>query len=79
MDKILNFYRVMPGVVRAGQKTKVTISALDTERYFSSDVEYRILILPSTRNQRGVTKVPDRTIYTKGKDGKLTFEYFYEK
>ncbi len=79
MDKNLHFYRIMPGVVRVGKKTKVTISALDTERRFSSDVKYRILILPSTRNQRGVTKVPDRTIYVKGKDGKLTFEYFYEK
>lgn len=79
MDKNLNFYRIMPGVVESGKKNRVTISALDTERYFKSDVKYRILILPSTRNQRGVTKVPDRTIYAYGEEGKLSFEYFYEK
>lgn len=79
MDKILNYYRITPGVVPVGRKNKVTISAIDTERRFSSDVEYRVLILPSTRNQRGVTKVPDRTIYVKGENGELSFEYFYEK
>ncbi len=79
MDKILNFYRIFPGVVEVGKKTKVTVSALDTERRFSSNVKYRILILPSTRNQRGVTKVPERTIYTKGKNGKLSFEFLYDK
>lgn len=79
MDKILNYYRFTPGVLQAGKKTKVTISPIDLERKFKDDVTYRILVLPSTRNMRGVTKVPDRTIYVNGKNGELSFEYFYEK
>ncbi len=79
MNKGLYFYSIMPGVVEVGKKTKVTISPKDTGRRFSSDIKYRLLILPSTRNMRGVTKVPERTIYLNGENGCLSFEFLYDK
>ncbi len=79
MNSNLNYYRITPGVVEVGKKHKITISTVNKHKAFKSDVQYRILILPSTRNMRGVTKVPDRTHYAYGENGTISFEYFFEK
>ncbi len=79
MNKYLNSYRIMPGVVKTGEKHKITISPTNAWKEFKSDVTYRVQILPSTRNQRGVTRVPDRTMFVNGVDGCISFEYFFEK
>lgn len=80
MEKILNYYRIIPGVVEAGKETEITVSALDPRYTFLEDREYSVKIQPMTRNERGMIGLAKhRCENAVVKDGKLTFKWFFEK
>ncbi|MBR5315045.1 MAG: hypothetical protein IKU45_06510 [Clostridia bacterium] len=78
MDKQLNYYRILPGIVEAGKETEIEISPLDPRYTFQEDKKYSIKIQPMTENERGMIglkkhRCEDAVV----RNGKLCFKWHF--
>lgn len=79
MDKQLNYYKIIPGIVETGKETEITVSPMDPRYTFSENREYSVKIQPMTRNERGMVGLQKHiceNAYVK--DGKLCFKWFFD-
>ena len=79
MDKQLNFYRILPGIVEVGKETEIEVSPLDPRYTFKENIAYSVKIQPMTRNERGMIGLAKHiceNAYVK--NGKLYFKWFFD-
>ncbi len=73
----LHWFRVEPLVYKVGVESQITICANDPKHSFEEEQLYRVEIRPLTRY--GNAKASGGPIDAKGKDGKLIFDYTFDK
>lgn len=80
MKKELRFFEVFPSVVKAGERTKITIIPKHPRYYFKED-EYKVKVVPKERRdlprneEYRVEKNTFSELIAKNEDGKLVFSY----
>ena len=78
MQTHLYKYKITPGIVEKGKKTRLTVSALEPQLAFRDGVEYKVEVWALVRVTIGDYRSKNNELRLPAEEGKLSFDFYFD-